>query len=193
MRAAYRARYNTEPPLDVWSLHTYNLNWSRLPMLDPTDDQAQITTMRAGLDAAPALRGKPVWLTEFGVIWAYEGMQWQTVGGAYRAVPTGAYRSDLLRDYFNTTLDWLDANSTRLNVQRWFVYTSYGTPEPFTNTFTGLSLFAAPPQPGVKLIRVRRALRRTHPPCGCHTIEIGVLPCLKRTIRPKSVRFGTHT
>ena len=39
-----------------------------------------------------------MWLTEFGVIWGYDGLEWRQVDGAWRAIAKGTYRADLIRN-----------------------------------------------------------------------------------------------
>ena len=146
MRTVYHDRYGTEPPLDVWSLHTYSLDWSRLPMIDQSQDASQIENLRTYLDRVPALRSRPIWLSEFGVVWGYEGIDWQpSPNGGWTARPQGKFRADLIEQYISTSLDWLEANADRLHLDRWFIFTSLGEPESFSpGTFAGVALFDAP-------------------------------------------------
>jgi hypothetical protein len=76
------------------------------------------------------------------VVWGFEGLEWQqTKSGAYTALPKGALRQDLMEKYLSDTLDWLENNADRLKIARWFVFTSYGVTESFSNYFGGISLF----------------------------------------------------
>src|SRR5205823_12447737 len=90
--ASYQQRYGALP-LNAWSLHTYDLDWTHLPL---TNAQAAITDLqaaRAWLDQ----RGLslPLWLSEFGVEWVYDGLQWQQqADGNWKAAPTGPPRQD---------------------------------------------------------------------------------------------------
>jgi hypothetical protein len=141
LQTAYQNLYQAPLPFDGYSMHTYSLDWSNLPLLNHTRDVAQIESMRAFLDANPDTRNKPIWLTEFGVIWGYDQLGWEKdAAGNLKAVPKGTLRTDLLTAYFNDTLTWLKANALRLNLARWFIYTSYGLPEPYSTTFSGISL-----------------------------------------------------
>ena len=141
MEDAYTNLYQAALPFDAYSMHTYSLDWSSLPLINHSRDVAQIQAMRTYLDANPDTRNKPMWLTEFGVIWGYDGLGFtKDANGNQKAVPQGTLRTDLITQYFNDTLTWLKANALRLNLARWFIYTSYGLPEPFTDTFSGISL-----------------------------------------------------
>ncbi|MDB5082970.1 MAG: uncharacterized protein JWP00_4894 [Chloroflexi bacterium] len=142
VRKIYRDRYQAELPFDVWSIHTYNLNWEKLPLIDQAQDARQLEAFRAYLDSTPATRDKPIWLTEFGVVWGYDGLEWQKdARGAWTALPRGTYRQDLLEKYLTGSLDWLDNNAARLKIERWFLFTSYGEAEGFSRTFGGIALF----------------------------------------------------
>ncbi len=176
MRAAYRARFGTEPPLDAWSLHAYDLNWNRLPLIDQGQDAAQIEALRRYLDAVPALTAKPIWLTEFGVVWGYDDLKWEQNGaGEWIAQPRGTYRQDLLEAYLRGSLDWLESNAGRLRLGRWFLFTSRGEAESFSPVFGGISLFDAS-SPQAHLTSFGRLyterLKTTSKPTGRRPLEI---------------------
>src|SRR5712692_5880350 len=104
----YQQRYGPLP-LNAWAMHTYTIDWTRLPMLDSAQDQAQLLAARAWLDS----RGLnlPIWLTEFGVVYGWDGLQWvQQADGYTRAVPQGRFRTDLIAPYLDRMLDWLVRN-----------------------------------------------------------------------------------
>ena len=154
-RESYRERYGAEPPVDVWSIHTYDLNWEKLPMVDHQVQVQQIAAFRQYLDAALEHRGKPIWLTEFAIVWGYEGAQWlsdttpqpgvsgiaqEGRGVALRAHPWGQMRKDLMSEYLTGMLEWLDANAEPLNIQRWFIFSSHGYRDPWAAVPGGLAL-----------------------------------------------------
>ena len=146
MRTAYRSRYGSEPPLNAWSIHTYSLDWNHLPLINQSQDALQIQNLRSYLDKVAELRNRPIWLSEFGVVWGYDGIQWQAgADGNYTAQPRGQFRKDLIEQYLTASLDWLEVNADRLKIERWFVFTSLGEPEGFSpTTFAGLALFDNP-------------------------------------------------
>ncbi len=142
LRKVYQSRYGTELPFDAWTIHTYSLDWGHLPLINQAQDIRQLVSFRVYLDSTAATRGKPIWLTEFGVVWGYDGLEWQkTEAGTYTAVTRGTYRQDLLEKYLTGTLDWLGNNAARLKIDRWFLFASYGEPEGFSDIFGGISLF----------------------------------------------------
>ncbi len=142
LRASYHALYGVELPFDGWAMHTYNLDWDHLPLINQAQDIRQLEAFRAYLDSTPSTRGKPIWLTEFGVVWGYDGLEWQKMAdGSYTALPRGTFRQDLMENYLSSMLDWLENNAARLKLERWFVFTSYGEAEGFSNYFGGISLF----------------------------------------------------
>jgi hypothetical protein len=142
-RLAYRTRNGgLEPPLDIWAIHTYSLDWNDLPLVNQPRDARQLVAFRDYLDKTPSEKAKPIWLTEFGVIWGYDRLNWEKdVRGNYQALPAGKFRQDQLLQYLVDSLDWLEENAERLNIGRWFIYTTFGVPEAFSNTFNGLALF----------------------------------------------------
>ena len=94
--------------------------------------EADLTAFRGFLDAQPGQAGKPIWLTEFGVVWAFEGYQKQKLDdGRTVVVPSGRYRDDLVSDYLRRFAAWLSGPGANLGIERWFVYASYGPPEPY--------------------------------------------------------------
>lgn len=141
-RKVYQDRYGSDMPFDAWTIHTYSLDWDHLPLINQAQDNRQLEAYRTYLDSTPATRGKPIWLTEFGIVWGFDGLEWQkTESGAYTALPKGSLRQDLMEKYLSDKLDWLENNATRLKIDRWFVFTSYGVTESFSNFFGGISLF----------------------------------------------------
>jgi hypothetical protein len=142
MRQAYRAAYNAEPPFDVWSIHTYSLDWEQLPLVNQTQDADQLEAFRRYLNLSEATKNKTIWLTEFGVIWGYDNLSWEKdAAGKWLARPAGTFRTDLLEQYLVNSLNWLEANADRLNIKRWFLFTSYGEAESYADNFTGIALF----------------------------------------------------
>jgi hypothetical protein len=140
--AAYSADYGTLPPIDIWSIHTYPLDFEHFPQVDASTMEQQLTEFRAYLDATPGLSGAPIWDTEIGTHWGYEGLEWRDDGtGTVKAFPVGAYRSDLLLGYMQNLLGWLAQNGPSLNIDRWFFYVSYeNRPEAWETTYAGINL-----------------------------------------------------
>lgn len=145
--AAYQKQYGSSPPLDVWGIHTYSITWDQLPMVNAARDIQQLQELRRYLSSQTAERQKPIWLTEFGVIWGFEGYQFvgdgECANRSHCLGPEGRFRDDLIAAYLNTLLDWLTANADGHNIERWFLYTSYGGREPYASTYAGISLLTA--------------------------------------------------
>ena len=130
MREAYLAAYGQEPPFDIWSIHTYPLDWQHLPTVNYQEMEQQLLGLRAWLDSIPALRGKPIWDTELGVHWGYTAYQFRQVGGKATLLPAGQLRTDLVEDYLRQFLAWLTANGPRYRIERWFVWAAYNPDVP---------------------------------------------------------------
>ncbi len=139
--AAYKERHGALP-LDVWGIHTYSLDWDKLPLADAASDQAQLVAARAWLDARSS--PLPLWLTEFGVIWGFEGIEWVQQGERRTARPVGPFRSDLVGGYLDRMLAWLAEPGGPARVERWFLYATAPPPEPYTTELAGIALM----QPG---------------------------------------------
>lgn len=130
MRSAYVAAYDADLPYDIWAIHTYPLDWQHLPAVDYTAMEQQLIDLRAYLDASPTLRGKPIWITELGVVWGYTAYQLPVIRGKATLLPAGALRQDLVEDYLRAFLDWLLENGPRYGITRWFVWSVYNPDAP---------------------------------------------------------------
>lgn len=142
-RRSYRSAFNTEPPIDIWSIHTYNLDWERLPQVDYQAQIREIQAFRAYLDAVPALKSVPIWLTEFSVLWGYDGIRWNDQNGTMIASPEGTLREDKLSAYLNQMVGWLQTHAKELNLQRWFLFSSHAYKEPWATAPGGVALVHA--------------------------------------------------
>lgn len=140
-RRAYTTRFGAEPPIDAWGLHLYNVNWERLPMVDADESIAQVRRLRAYLDADPATRGRPIWVTELGVIWGFEGYEaYQSLDGAARLRPVGAWRGDAVAAYLDQLLAFFAREGRALRVERWFVFANVAYREPYADAPAGIAL-----------------------------------------------------
>ena len=139
-RLAYKSLYGQEPPVDVWSIHTYDLDWTHLPQGDYLAQEKELMAYRDYLNALPEQQAKPIWLTEFSVVWGYDGMQWRTVDNEPLAFPVGELRRDRLTTYLQSMVTWLQANAAALNIQRWFLFASHAYQEPWAVAPGGIDL-----------------------------------------------------
>jgi putative glycosyl hydrolase len=140
--SAYQADFATLPPLDVWSIHTYPLDWKTFPQADAGLMEAQMLEFRKYLDGFPRLKGVPIWNTEFGTHWSFEGLKWQDDNsGNPRAVPVGSFRTDLMLAYEDSLVRWMMNNGPSLHLERWFFYSTYvGAPESWETVYGGMNL-----------------------------------------------------
>ena len=137
-RATHWALFGEEPAVDIWALDSYLLDWNNLPMIDPAFLPRQVTALREYLDAIPGQAGKPIWVTEFGVVWAYEALRWVELEGVVNIVPARAFRQDLLHHWLQETVTWLETTGVSLGVERWFLFGTHKPPgEPW---YTGIEL-----------------------------------------------------
>ncbi|MCL4543425.1 MAG: glycosyl hydrolase [Chloroflexi bacterium] len=130
MRADYVAAYGAEPPFDVWSIHTYPLDWAHLPTVNYKLEEQQLVEFRSWLDSIPGLAGKPIWDTELGVHWGYTGFRLIQQHGHQIVVPAGRLRAGLVADYLQQMLSWLVASGQQYNIRRWFVFAAYNPDSP---------------------------------------------------------------
>jgi hypothetical protein len=161
---SYVAMYGAPPPADAWGIHVYIVSWDRLPMVNAPLLTGQVARYRAYLDQK--WQGTtPIWITEMGVIWGYNG--WTSIDlrtptdaafcdratspdcriapcRADTATCIGAkpsvYDTPALSTYMAEILDWLLANADALRIQRWFWYIQAPVPEPYAATFGGVAL-----------------------------------------------------
>ena len=161
-RATYLTTYGEEPPVDIWAIDAYPLDWLHLPTVNAQIPIDQISGMRQYLDAIPAHRGKPIWVTEFSLHWGYncpEPALWPA--GCFDFSSDGispradaVYQEGAVLQYLTTVYDWLEQNSAPMNIQKWFTFKTYADLlAPTTDGFAGLSLFNSP-APGANLTPV---------------------------------------
>lgn len=159
-RAAYRDVRGREPPIDIWGIHAYEIDWIDPPMTDVSVLQAQLEGLRSYLDRIPAHRGRPIWLTEFAIIWGFDDWRVERMAdGGFLVAPAGRFRADLIETFLGDALDWLESRGQQLGVERWFVFADHGIPDPIFTTYAGISLVEAPDARS-DLTRVGRIFRR---------------------------------
>ncbi len=161
-RGTYLATYGEEPPVDIWAIDAYPLDWINLPTVNAQIPIDQISGLRQYLDTIPAHQGKPIWVTEFSLHWGYDcpdpsNRPWSCLVFTEEGIgpPADAvYQEDAVIQYLTTVYDWLEENATPLNIERWLTFTSYrDLAAPNAAGFAGLTLFDGP-APGAHLTPV---------------------------------------
>jgi hypothetical protein len=169
-RAAYQRLTGEEPPLDVWGIQVADLNWEQLPMVNWGRLADQLVELRGYLDEIPQFQDKPIWVTEFAIVWGYERIDWvQAEDGTWRAQPSGQYRADLIAEALQGFLGWLESNADRLRIDRWLLYGSYPPPDPFMAEYAGMRLLSTPAgeaTPPGSVVREATTRSRTAGPGG---------------------------
>ena len=144
-RAAHRARFGGEPRIDAFGLHLYDVNWERLPMTDHDASLRELEAARRYVDSVPAWRDRPLWVTEYGVIWGFPDYAHRDLpDGSTRLAPVGALDDGALLAYLDELTRYFQANATRLRLERWFVFANARYAEPYADAPAGIALFEAP-------------------------------------------------
>ncbi|MDA1296503.1 MAG: glycosyl hydrolase [Chloroflexi bacterium] len=128
----YTNLYGEDPPIDIWAIDTFPIVWpdDELPVSQafPTvrDDivAQQVTDYRVWLDARQQTRGKPIWVTEFGLHWGFPDLEYG-VPGCTKPSPKGEYLATEVKAYLARAYSWFEANSSAMNIQRWFTFSTY--------------------------------------------------------------------
>jgi len=170
----YLTKYGEYPPVNVWSIDLYPLDWINQPNNDPSKllfyqakDQwlphstvatHQIVGLREYLDSIPQYEDTPIWVTEAAIHLGFQGWTYvhlstgkecttqEISNGECKTSPTGDYRWDLMSDYLNKVLDFFDANADALNIERWFFFTAWKDiwDPPASDPYMGIIFFDGP-------------------------------------------------
>jgi hypothetical protein len=122
-RLTWLALYGEEPPVDIWAIDVYPINWWNLPTVDHAIAVQQIAGLRSWLDNIPGQAAKPIWVTEIGLHWGYDEIDYATCSSG--PTPLGTYQTDDVKNYFKSVFDWLENNSNSSNIERWFVFKTF--------------------------------------------------------------------
>lgn len=136
---AYEARYGEKPPVDVWAIDVYPIDWSNTPNNDPARPAfyqskggsfqhweiavMQVQGMREYLDGIPAYQDTPIWITEIAIHVGYDGWEWEHFPD--KLAPVGEYHWDRMSDYLIAVLDWLEDNASAYRVGKWFFFITW--------------------------------------------------------------------
>ena len=119
---AYETRYTKKPPVDIWAIDVYPLDWVNTPnsAVHASVAISQLEGMRQYLDTIPEYVDTPIWITEVAVHVGYE-----TDFFSNPLVPVSDYQYDKMSDYLLTLLDWLEANADANYIEKWFFYRTW--------------------------------------------------------------------
>ena len=153
----YQAHYGKLPPVDVWAIDLYPIDWNNLPNNDP-DQPAdykfegrkrphtyivikQIEHMRDYLNQL-GYADTPIWVTEIAI---HVGYDWWRFEAPNRIVPVEPYYWDLMADYVNTVLDLFEDNAESYNIEKWFFFVTWMEPVN-VDAYMGIIFFDGPGQ-----------------------------------------------
>jgi len=141
---AYLSTYGEAPLIDIWGMHVYDVDWSNPPLVNSNLGAEQIEAARGWLDSRPELVGKPIWVTEFGVIFGFDSFRIGDVGGRSMVIPVGPRRQDAIDAYVRDMVSWLKSRGSDLGVQKWFFFSALPITEPYTTRPAGIALLQGP-------------------------------------------------
>ncbi len=133
---AYTDRYGHGPPVDVWTIDTYPIDWTNTPNNDPQKRPLyrgvrvphwyiateQLEGLRQYLDSN-GYSDTPIWITELAIHVGYEKWKWDPF--PTKISPVIPYHWDKMSNYINTLMDWLEVNAERNGIERWFFFTTW--------------------------------------------------------------------
>ncbi|MDA0989038.1 MAG: glycosyl hydrolase [Chloroflexi bacterium] len=148
-RAAYLTQIGEEPPIDIWAIDVYPLDWVNLPTVDHQLAIDQVDDMRQYLDAV-GQQNKPIWITELGLHWGWDAMLFSNseeydISCDPNPQPAGEYKTQMVIDYLVGVFDWLDANAAGKKIEKWFLFSTYrDITKCDPSAYAGLTLFNGP-------------------------------------------------
>ena len=159
-----------KPPVDVWAIDAYPIDWVRTPNDSRHADIVidQLTKMRQYLNGIAEYANTPIWVTEIAVHVGYDGWKWDPF--PTNIEPVGGYNPDKMSDYMTAVLDWLDANAVEQNIEKWFFFKTWiDIANPELDGYMGISFFDNPAQGASRtcLGDIYRARSLDDPPVVC--------------------------
>ncbi len=135
----YEIRYGSKPPVDIWAIDVYPLDWINTPNGGSHAQIAinQLIGFRQYLNSIADYANTPIWITEIAVHVGYDGWMWDPYPTKLK--PVGAYRWTNMSDYLTTVLDWLETNSAANLIEKWFFFRSWtDIVNPATSGYMGI-------------------------------------------------------
>ena len=121
-RTEYLLQMGMEPPVDIWAMDVFPLDWTNLPTVNSDIAIAQIDDFRSYLDQNGL--NQPIWIMEFGLHWGWPAMDWSVPGCIGIPSPSGIYATEEVKNYLRTVFSWLTAQPES-DVGAWFIYATY--------------------------------------------------------------------
>jgi hypothetical protein len=159
--AAYQQLTGGLPPVDVWTIDVYPLDFRNLPNQNPSKPvfyendqrthsyvaQRQIEKFRTFLNAN-GYSDTPIWITEIAVHLGFNGWIFDTSrpGNPIIPSPFAIYHWDFMANYMHETLDWLEDNSASMRIERWFWFVTWADIYRPSDGYMGITLFDSPVQ-----------------------------------------------
>ena len=100
------------------------------------------------LSGIPSEASKPIWVTEFGILWASHGFPNVVHGGCAKPfdpqgdcyAPSGPYDRAGVTNYINQVVGWFASHGPSYRLTEWFVYIANGNAEGYATAYEGISL-----------------------------------------------------
>jgi hypothetical protein len=156
---AYQNITGELPPVDVWTIDVYPIDFRNIPNNDPNrlvnygGDQvlhstvatSQIEKFRAFLDAN-GYADTPMWITNITAHVGFNGWIFDTSLPGTPIVPSpfATFYWDFMSDYIHSVLDWLELRADSKRIERWFfsiTWTDIFTP---IDGYMGITFFDGP-------------------------------------------------
>mgnify|MGYP002849272447 CR=1 FL=1 len=141
--SSYEARYGEKPPVDVWAIDAYPIDWHNTPNNDPGNlafydgdtvlhshiVTQQLQRMRQYLNTN-GYENTPIWITEIAIHVGYGyGLNdrdgWEWVEYPTKMAPQGPYHWDLMGNYLIEIFDWLETNAESNKIEKWFFFSTW--------------------------------------------------------------------
>ena len=144
-RATWLSFYGQEPPVDIWAIDLFPIDWTSLPTTRTAEIINDLQAMRLYLNNISGQAGKPIWITELGLHWGWSDMQYGVAGCEGKPTPAGTYRTEAVKNYLQTMFRWLVQNGTALKIEKWFILsTYYDIAKCNYASYAGMTLFNGP-------------------------------------------------
>jgi len=152
--STYNSTYGENPPVDVWAIDLYPLDWKNTPNNDSSQLALyknarvihseivvqQLIGLREYLDTMSEYNTTPIWITEMALHVGYEGWEFDSP-----LDPVEPYHWDKMSDYLIYILDWLEENHDVVKIEKWFLFVTWkDIVDVGADGYMGIILFSGP-------------------------------------------------